>query len=167
MKFLIEKPYPLPVAYGIWRLNAAFQLLLSWAESIQFLVLLQIYLGCILILSSYLQVFFSPCWFTCQNFESTPTFLHSGYMPCPSQSSRLNHPDYIRRTIQTMKFLIVKPSLLHILIPLGNLRILSSKNISLRSSLKVRDHAWHPYSTTDNIIEPGFEPRILQGTKKL
>ena len=23
-----------------------------------------------------------------KNFESTPTFLHSGYMPCPSQSSR-------------------------------------------------------------------------------
>ena len=30
------------------------------------------------------------------NFESTPTFFHSGYLTCPSQSSRLNHPDYIR-----------------------------------------------------------------------
>ena len=26
-------------------------------------------------------------------------------MPCPSQSSRFNHPDYIRRMVQTMKFL--------------------------------------------------------------
>ena len=25
-------------------------------------------------------------------------------MPCPSQSSRFNHPDYIRWTVQTMKF---------------------------------------------------------------
>ena len=39
-------------------------------------------------------------------------------MPCPSQSSWLNHPDYIRWTVQTMKFLIVKPSPLPILIPL-------------------------------------------------
>ena len=28
-------------------------------------------------------------------------------MTCPSQSPRLNHPDYIRWTIQSMKFLIV------------------------------------------------------------
>ena len=28
-------------------------------------------------------------------------------MPCPSQSSRFNHPAYIRWTVQTMKFLIV------------------------------------------------------------
>ena len=27
------------------------------------------------------------------NIESAPTFFHSGYMTCPSQSSRLNHPD--------------------------------------------------------------------------
>ena len=45
-------------------------------------------------------------------------------MPCPSQSSRFNHPDYIRQTVQTMKFLIVEPSPLHILIPLGpNIRL--------------------------------------------
>ena len=31
------------------------------------------------------------CRFTCKNFESAPTFLHSGYMPCPSKSSRFNH----------------------------------------------------------------------------
>ena len=49
----------------------------------------------------------------------TPTFFHSGYMTCPSQSSRLIHSNYIRWTVQIMKFLIVKPSLLPILIPLG------------------------------------------------
>ena len=41
--------------------------------------------------------------------ESTPTILHSDYMSCPSQSSRFNHPEYIRLTVQTMKFLIVEP----------------------------------------------------------
>ena len=29
-------------------------------------------------------------------------------MTCPSQSSRFYHPDYIRRTVQIMKFLIVE-----------------------------------------------------------
>ena len=33
---------------------------------------------------------------------------------------RLNHPDYIRWAVQTMKFLIVEPSPLPILIPLGS-----------------------------------------------
>ena len=40
--------------------------------------------------------------------------------PAHSQSARINHPDYIRRTVQTMKFLIVDPSPLPILIPLGS-----------------------------------------------
>ena len=40
--------------------------------------------------------------------------LHSGYMTCPFPSSRLNRPDCIRRTVQTVKFLIVKPSSLPI-----------------------------------------------------
>ena len=31
-------------------------------------------------------------------------------MPGPSQSSRFNHPDYIRRKVQSMKFLIEEPS---------------------------------------------------------
>jgi hypothetical protein len=47
---------------------------------------------------------------TCYNFESTPTFLHSGYLTCPSQSSRLSHPDWIRLPIQTLKFLIDRNS---------------------------------------------------------
>ena len=40
-------------------------------------------------------------------------------MTFASQSSRFNNPDYIRWTVQTMKFLIVEPSPLPILIPLG------------------------------------------------
>ena len=35
--------------------------------------------------------------FTC--FKITPTFFLSGYMACPSQSSRFNHPDFIRWTL--------------------------------------------------------------------
>ena len=57
--------------------------------------------------------------FTCYNFESTSIFLHYGYIPCPSQSFRFNHPDYIRWTVQTMKFLIMEPPPLPILIPIG------------------------------------------------
>ena len=54
-----------------------------------------------------------------------------------------------------MKFLIVEPSPLPILIPLGpiiRLGILFSNTLSLHSSLNVRDHISHPYSTTGNII---------------
>ena len=40
-------------------------------------------------------------------------------MPCPSQSSRFNHPDYIRWTVQNMEFFIAEPSPIPILIPLG------------------------------------------------
>ena len=41
-----------------------------------------------------------------------------------TQSSRFNHPDYIRWTVQTMKYLIVEPSPVHILIILGpNIRL--------------------------------------------
>jgi len=71
-----------------------------------------------------------------------PTFLHSGYMTCPSQSSS----DYIRWTVQTMKFLIVKPYPLPFASLLGpniHLRILFSNTLSLRPSLNVR-----AYSTT-------------------
>ena len=52
-------------------------------------------------------------------FEGTPTFSYSGYMTYPSHSSTLNHPVYIRGTVQTMKFLIAEPSPLPILFPLG------------------------------------------------
>ena len=40
-------------------------------------------------------------------------------MPCPSQSSRFDHPGYIRWTVQTMTFLVVEPSSLPILTPHG------------------------------------------------
>ena len=55
-------------------------------------------------------------------------------MTCPSQSSRFNHPDCIRWTVQTMKFLIVEPSPLPILIPLG------LKYSPLDSSLEDENH---------------------------
>ena len=58
------------------------------------------------------------CFIICID-SGSPTFLHSVYMPCPSQSSRFNHLYYINRTVQTMKCLIVEPSPLPILIPLG------------------------------------------------
>ena len=50
-------------------------------------------------------------------------------MPCPSQSSRFNHPDYIKWTVQTMKFLIVEPSPLPILIPLRPKKIFTSGSL--------------------------------------
>ena len=54
-----------------------------------------------------------------------------------------------------MKFLIVKPSPLPILMLLGpniRLRMLFLNTLSLHSSLNVRDHASYPYCTTGNII---------------
>ena len=74
---------------------------------------------------------------------------------CPSQSSRFNHPGYIRWTLKTMKFLIVEPSPLPILIPLGPnipLRILFSNTLSLHSSLNTRNHVLQTYTTTSNIV---------------
>ena len=65
----------------------------------------------------------------------------SGYMPCPSQSSRPNHPDYIGSTAQIMKFLIVVHSF-----PFSSLlglnirvRILFSNTLILLSSFNVRE----------------------------
>ena len=115
------------MTYETRRFNTEFtwplQKSLFRAKSTQFLVLIPIYLRSILILSSHLRVDLPkglfPVGLPVQNFESTPTFLHSDYMTCSSQSSRFNHPDYIRRTVQTMKFVIVKPSQLPNLIPLG------------------------------------------------
>ena len=54
-------------------------------------------------------------------FESPPTVFHSGYMPYPSHSSRFNHPDCIKWTVQTVKFLVVLPSPLPILLLLGQI----------------------------------------------
>ena len=49
-----------------------------------------------------------------------------------------------------MKFLIVEPSPLPILIPLGP-RILFSNTLSLHPSLNVRDHASQPHSTAGSV----------------
>ena len=88
--------------------------------------------------------------------HQNPVFkYHSGFMTYPSQSSTLNHPDSIRWIVQTQKFL--KWSNLHsptesLLGPNIRLRILFSNTLSQHSSLNVKDHASHPYSTTGNII---------------
>ena len=77
----------------------------------QFLVLILISLRFILI-SSHLRLrltkgFFSLGLACLLKFESTPLFFNSGYMTWSFQSSRFNHPDYIRWTVQTMKLLVV------------------------------------------------------------
>ena len=76
-------------------------------------------------------------------------------MTCRSQSSRLNYPDYIRWSVQTMKFLIAESSPLPFRILLGpniRLRILFSNNLSMRSLFNVREYVLQPYHTTGNII---------------
>ena len=47
---------------------------------------------------------------TYEIFSKLYSVEHSGHMPCKSQSSRFNHPEYIRCTVPTMKFLIVELS---------------------------------------------------------
>ena len=118
---------------------------LSWAESTQFLVLLLISLRSNLI-SSLLRPDLPTGLFPVSVFVKILELLnfHSGYMINPSQSSRL-HLSYVRWTVPTMKFLIVKLSPLPI-----RVMILFSYTISLSSSLNVRDNASQPYSTTGN-----------------
>ena len=98
---------------------------------------------CFLILSSHLRLGLSKSLFPVGlpvKTLSTPTFLHSGYIPCPSQSSRFNRPDYIIRSVQTNKFFIVEPSPLLIFIPLARhnlLRILFLNTLRLRFSIRL------------------------------
>ena len=74
-------------------------------------------------LSSYLRLGFPkdliPVGISFKIFENPPKsiFLNSGYMTCPSQSSRFNHPDYITLTVGTMKLFIVDHFPLPKLIP--------------------------------------------------
>ena len=114
------------IDYGTWRLNAAFtrdlQQPLSWAESTQFLVLIPIYLRYILILSSHLRLGLPKCLFS----VGVPVKILKAFLPSailitwPVHLNRLDLiSDYIRWTVQTMKFLIVKPYPFPIRIPLG------------------------------------------------
>ena len=76
----------------------------------------------ITILSSYLRLLLPEVQFPVglpAHFERTTNLFHSGYMTCSCLSSRLNLPGNIRWKFQTIKFLIVEPSPLSILIPLG------------------------------------------------
>ena len=66
-------------------------------------------------------------------------------MTCPSQSPRLNRPQYIRWTLQTMKILTVESFTVPILIPNIRLKILFSNTLNLYSSLNVRYDVSHPY----------------------
>ena len=72
----------------------------SRPELNKFLVLIPISLRPILMLSSHLGLGLPknllPAGVPFKNFESIPSFFHSGYMTCPCQSSRLTHIDYIR-----------------------------------------------------------------------
>jgi hypothetical protein len=95
---------------------------LPWTESTQFPVLIPNSLRSILILSSCLRLGLPNSLFPVglpDKIFGIPIFFLSGYITCPSQSFRLNNPDYIRRTVQNMKVLIVESSPLSILIPLG------------------------------------------------
>ena len=132
---------------GTYWCNTAFtrvlQQSLFWAESTKFLVLIPIYLKSILILSSHLCLdlpkgLFSG--FTCLNFESTPTFLHSGYMTCSCESSRLNYSDHIRWTVQSIKSLIVEisPLPIHISMQIKNKKNSDNHEHSTIKSIKVR-----------------------------
>ena len=97
----------------------------------------------ILILSSHLHLGLPKSLLPVKMFKA---FLHSGYMACPSQYSIFNHPDYIRWTVQTMKFLIVEPSPLPILIPLGSKyspQVLDSLNVV--TILGERYKLWIPH----------------------
>ena len=84
-------------------------------------------------------------------------------MTCPSQSSRFNHPEYFKRTVQTyvfpdlksMKFTIVKASPVPIRNPLGpkylhrdpvckyNKERLENKNLLLTSSSFIQRMVYH------------------------
>ena len=77
-------------------------------------------------------------------------------MTCPSQSSRLNHPDYI--SVPGTNYEVthcgayLSPPYAFLLDPNIRIRILFSNALSLHSSLNVRDHVSQPYSTNSNII---------------
>ena len=73
-------------------------------------------------------------------------------MTCPSQYSRLNHPNYIRWYGTNNKVPHCEAFSTPHSHPNIRLRILFSNTLSLRSSLNVRDHVSQPYSKTGSII---------------
>ena len=141
------------MAYGIWRFNAAItralQQSLSWADSTQFLVLIQVSLKSILILSSHIRLggpkgllrvsVQLKFW---KHFYLLPFCLHD-------MSISSFH------TVQNMKFFIEEPSPLSIRNPSWAPIFASGlflNTLSRRSSLNVREPASQPYSTCGNII---------------
>ena len=108
---------------------------------IQFLVLIYISLRSILILSSHLRPGLSeglfPAGVPVKILKALPNFFHSGYTTCPSKSSILNHPDFIRWTVAYKPLSFSLRSLLHspfssLLDPNIRLRILFSNVLSLQ-----------------------------------
>ena len=73
-------------------------------------------------------------------------------MTCKSQSSRLNHPDYIWCNGTNYEVPHCKAFSTPHSHPNIRLKILSLNTLILRSSLNERDHVLQPYSTTANII---------------
>jgi hypothetical protein len=116
---LLEKP-PIvqllknfPAFYGTRRFITMFKRALhwplSWARSIQSILLYPIYLRSILILSTHLRLGL-PSSLLFSGFHQYPTCIsllsHSYYMPCPSHLPRFDHSNYTWQRIQVMKLLI-------------------------------------------------------------
>ena len=165
LKIKIYKTIILPVVlYGCetWSLTLREERKSTWeeyslslAESIQLLGLIPISFESILVLSSHL-------------FRRLPRALFPvgflkallPYSVLATWPAHLNFLDLITLTILGERYKLWSSSLwslLHspissLLGPKNRLRILFSNTLSLHSSLKARDHASHPYSTTSNII---------------
>jgi hypothetical protein len=76
---------------------------------------------------------------------------HTRYMPRPSHSSRLYHPNNSGRAIQIIMLLITYFSHTPVTSSLLGTNILPN-TLSLRSSLNVSDQVAHPYKTTSKVI---------------
>jgi hypothetical protein len=110
---------------------------------------------------SYDQIFITVrrlrvCWYGAPSLPSIPRLPHSCYMPCPSHPPSLDHSNYVWRGVLVMKVLIMQfpPISCHISLFGPNILLSTrfSNNLSLCSSLNVRDQISHPYTTTGKII---------------
>ena len=90
--------------------------------------------------------------FSSLNLESSPAYSYFGYLPWLPYSSKFNHTYYVRRTIETIKLLIVNLSSLYNLIYLGSCFFLN-----------VKDHVLQPYNTTGIILITNF---MAYGTRR-